>query len=160
MGGVLQVANDLAGQPANIPVAADINVDQAEAFHPGAARGRVLAQIAEQAHALAAAGVVDVKVGNGVAVALKDGRVGRNAGIGLWGVPMVGVVKLALADGQPALAAIPVSVVGAVASRAGVKVQVGAQFVALAAGGRAAHPGGRRIGEGAAVPAVGGSDGG
>ena len=71
-GGTVQ----LAGQPANFLSAVDINVDQAEAFHLGAGRAR--AQIAEQAEAVASIdtpAVVDIEVGNGVAVALKDGVV-------------------------------------------------------------------------------------
>ena len=153
------VAADMADQPANIPVAADINVDQANAFNPGGLI--LLAQMAEQANAaVACGGVVDVKVGDGVAVALKGGRVGGNVQIEVCrGKGDLGANQT-VADRHPALAAIVVSVVGAVAGRAGVKVQVGAQFVAGAAGVRAAHAGCRRIGEGAAVPAVGGLDGG
>ena len=152
-------AADHAGQPANTLPAADINVHQADAFQPGGVIH--LAQNAEQAHANDAAAVVNVEVGDGVAVALKDGRVGGNnqlrAGVGR-GKGGLGVGTVA--DRRPALAAVPVSVVGAVAGRAGVKVQVGAQFVANAAGVRAAHAGGR-IGEGAGgVTGVGGGDGG
>ena len=61
---------------------------------------------------------VDVKVGDGMAVALKDALV------------------------CPAGAAVVIGIVGAVAGHAGVKVQVGHQLVALAGGGYAVRESG------------------
>ena len=166
-GDIGEVAVNIAGHPAHLVVAADIDVDQAEAFHPAVVSGRT--QLAEQTVA-AIAVAIDIEVGDGVAVALKDGRV-----IALKSDYGVAGKKRSLADGQPALAgrigaAGVVQVAGVaggnaggvqrvgVAVAVGVKVQVGQQFVAQTGAGvgarvvgvRAAHPV-HRVGEGGGV---------
>ena len=155
-----EVAVDIADQPAHLVVAADIDVDQTEAFHPAVVSART--QLAEQTVAVFPAAGIDIEVGDGVAVALKDGLVrARKSDYGIGGK------KHSLAERHPALArrqraAGVVQVAGVagggaggvqrvgVAVAVGVKVQVGQQFVALAARGRAAHPG-HRVGEGGGV---------
>ena len=117
-------ALQLADQGADSSAAAHIRVQQAQVFQPAAAF-----HDPEQADASIGVGgqVADVQVGDGMAVAVKAGGVGRprkqRRAIG-------GVA----AQGYPALAAVVELVVGADAGRAGVKVQVGAQFVAFADG--------------------------
>ena len=73
-----EVAVNIADHPAHLVVAADIDVDQTEAFHPAVVSGRT--QLAEQTVAVFAV-AIDIEVGNGVAVALKNGRVAARSSV-------------------------------------------------------------------------------
>ena len=129
-GGGLGVAHE--GAQSGAAGAGDGRVNQSDLLNVAGAG-------AEQPQGILAGSADDGQVGDGVTVAVEPAGVGRNSDRLVQKAERVHVAGVHAADGRPAGAAVVVSVIGAVVGRAGVKVQVGAQLVAGAAGGRAAH---------------------